>query len=351
MKKTKLKEMYIVRYADDFRIFCRNRKDAENTLISVTKWIEERLKLEVSPEKTGIVNMRKRYSEFLGIKMKVHLKSHTYVLESHMCDKALEKSKMKLVEQIKCMSQPKYNKEKDEIILYNSMVSGIHNYYKMATHISKDCAIMQNSMRLVLHNRMKQQRGSRLVRTGRDLTLFEQNQYGKSLQLRFAKGSGEPIYPIGYIQNVVPKAIKFISTAYSSDGRNQHHDELEIDLAPIRKFSKEHEHDKSIAWEDNVISRYSSQRGKCAVTGRILKDSKDIACHYRCEESIEDKDKYSNLTLILPLVHKLIHSVDNIEIKQLKKQLKLSNNQLAKLNVLRKLLNLPTIGILKLFDD
>lgn len=84
MKKTNLKEMYIVRYADDFRIFCRNRNDANNCYISVKKWIEERLKLEISPEKTKIVNMRKRYSEFLGIKMKVHRKSHKYVVESHM---------------------------------------------------------------------------------------------------------------------------------------------------------------------------------------------------------------------------------------------------------------------------
>ncbi len=31
MRKTKLKEMYIVRYADDFRIFCRTKTEAELT--------------------------------------------------------------------------------------------------------------------------------------------------------------------------------------------------------------------------------------------------------------------------------------------------------------------------------
>lgn len=40
MRNTKLKEMYIVRYADDFRIFCRNRKDAEKVKIAVTKWLK-----------------------------------------------------------------------------------------------------------------------------------------------------------------------------------------------------------------------------------------------------------------------------------------------------------------------
>ncbi len=36
MRKTKLKEMYIVRYADDFRIFCRTKTVAEKTKIAIT---------------------------------------------------------------------------------------------------------------------------------------------------------------------------------------------------------------------------------------------------------------------------------------------------------------------------
>jgi hypothetical protein len=37
MRKTKLKEMYIVRYADDFGIFCRMKTDAERTKIAITQ--------------------------------------------------------------------------------------------------------------------------------------------------------------------------------------------------------------------------------------------------------------------------------------------------------------------------
>lgn len=74
-EETGLKEMYIVRYADDFRIFCRNKEDALRTKEAVTAWITERLRLEVSPEKTRIVNVRKRYSEFLGFKIRVRPKA------------------------------------------------------------------------------------------------------------------------------------------------------------------------------------------------------------------------------------------------------------------------------------
>lgn len=69
MRKTKLKEMYIVRYADDFRIFCRTKTEAELTKIAITQKLQERLKLEVSEEKTKVVNVKKKYSEFLGFKI------------------------------------------------------------------------------------------------------------------------------------------------------------------------------------------------------------------------------------------------------------------------------------------
>ena len=130
MRKTGLKEMYIVRYADDFRIFCRNKEDALRTKEAVTAWITERLRLEVSPEKTRIVNVRKRYSEFLGFKIRVRPKSRKYIVQSHICDKKLELERQKLVEQAKRIARPPEGKRPlDEIRLYNSMVLGIQKLF------------------------------------------------------------------------------------------------------------------------------------------------------------------------------------------------------------------------------
>lgn len=97
MKKTKLKEMWIIRYADDFRIFCRNYKDAEKIRISTTKWLKERLSLDISEEKTRIVDVRKKPMEFLGfsIGVKWNNKLKKYVIQSHINPKALKKKKKK----------------------------------------------------------------------------------------------------------------------------------------------------------------------------------------------------------------------------------------------------------------
>ena len=91
LKKTRLKEMYLVRYADGFKIFCRNRKDAERVKIAVEKWLKERLHLETSPEKSKITNLCKHYSEFLGFKLKLEERPKQKVIVSHMSDKAKRK--------------------------------------------------------------------------------------------------------------------------------------------------------------------------------------------------------------------------------------------------------------------
>ncbi len=42
-----LKEMHMVRYADDFKIFCATRKDADRAYHATKAWLQERLKLEI----------------------------------------------------------------------------------------------------------------------------------------------------------------------------------------------------------------------------------------------------------------------------------------------------------------
>lgn len=178
MKKTDLKEMFIVRYADDFRIFCRTKTQAERTKFAVTQWLSERLRLEVSPEKTRVVNVKRRYSEFLGFKIKVRPKGvkgklkHT--VRSHMCDKALKRAKNKLTEQAKYIAKPRENRtEKQETTLYNQMVEGIQNYYAIATNVNLDARKLNRAAMTVLTNRLGTQKGTRLVNKGRPLTPHE----------------------------------------------------------------------------------------------------------------------------------------------------------------------------------
>ena len=144
LKKSRLKEMYIVRYADDFKIFCRKRSDADKVFIAVKQWLKDRLSLEISEEKSKVVNLKRHYSEFLGFKLKAVRKGGKFVVRSHMSDKAVKCETEKLKEQVRAIEHHKNTEnEIKQIYQYNSIVFGIHNYYRYATDISLDCAAIQ----------------------------------------------------------------------------------------------------------------------------------------------------------------------------------------------------------------
>lgn len=336
MRKTTLKEMFIIRYADDFRILCRDRESAEKAKIAVTQWLLERLKLEVSPEKTRIVHVKRRYMEFLGFKIKMRRKGQKYVVSSHLSDKALSNARNKLVKQAKTIAKPvKDHTEQYEITLYNSMVMGIQNYYRIATCVNLDCSLLHRAVMTIFTNRLRTQKSSRLKKSGRKLTMIEAKLYGKSKMLRFVAGTNEPIYPIKFIQHRHPMAKKRSICNYTEDGRHELHNNLRIDMKLMLSLMKKPLYHRSIEYADNRISLFSAQQGKCAITRKRFLVTDDIHCHHRISRESGGTDEYGNLVLVLTPVHILIHAVNSDVIGKYLCLLKLNSQQLERLNELR----------------
>ena len=348
MRNTRLKEMYIVRYADDFRILCRTREQADRTLIAVTQWLKERLRLDVSPEKTRVVDVRRSYSEFLGFKIRLRKKGKKYVVQSHMCDKAYKKVKASLTKQVGNIKFPRKGRgEAGEVRLFNSMVMGIQNYYQLATDISIDCGDIGRTVNTVLKNRLKSGKTHRLKKEGRDLTKMEIQRYGKSEQLRYIAQSKEPIYPISYVQCKNPMSQRRKVCAYTAAGRSEIHDDLRINTFLLLQLMREPTYSRSTEYADNRISLFSAQWEKCAVTGKKFQCISEIHCHHKKPKGIGGSDKYENLVLVLAPVHELIHAVDEDTIRSYLTALKLDTSQLTKLNKLRTLAKRKPIDLEK----
>ena len=348
MRKTGLKEMYIVRYADDFRILCRTREQADRTLIAVTQWLKERLRLDVSPEKTRVVDVRRSYSEFLGFKIRLRKKGKKYVVQSHMCDKAYKKVKASLTKQVGNIKFPRKGRgEAGEVRLFNSMVMGIQNYYQLATDISIDCGDIGRTVNTVLKNRLKSGKTHRLKKEGRDLTKMEIQRYGKSEQLRYIAQSKEPIYPISYVQCKNPMSQRRKVCAYTAAGRSEIHDDLRINTFLLLQLMRALTYSRSTEYADNRISLFSAQWGKCAVTGKKFQCISEIHCHHKKPKGIGGSDKYENLVLVLAPVHELIHAIDEDTIRSYLTALKLDTSQLTKLNKLRTLAKRKPIDLEK----
>lgn len=233
-KNSNLKECYIVRYADDFKIFCRKRSDAEKIFIATKSWLKERLGLDINPEKSKIVNLKKRYSDFLGFKLKAVKKGKKYTVESHMSDKAAKKVKNQAREMVKRIQLPaNVNEEYKAIGAYNAYVSGVHNYYRFATHISKDMRKISFSTTRTMQNRLRE----RLQKTGDSVPAFIAEKYGKSKQLRFV--SGQALIPIGYIQTKAPLYKHREVNQYTSEGRESIHNHLQkVDMEILHSLMR-----------------------------------------------------------------------------------------------------------------
>lgn len=350
MRTTKQKEMYIVRYADDFRIFCRNKQDCIKTKIAITKWLFERLHLEISEEKTKIVNVKRKYSDFLGFKIGLHPKGVynkkakkseiKWVVKSHISDKQFKRQKEKFVAQAKKIYKPsEYKTEFDEIRHYNSMVLGVQNYYSIATNINADCALLNRAVMTVFTNRLKK----RLRKEGRPLSKSEKEKFGNSKMIRYTVGTGEPIYPIGYTQHQNPIAFNSKVCSYTEKGRSYIHNDLKINTLLMLKLMKSEYQTYSIEYTDNRISLFSAQYGKCAITGKSFIHTSDMHCHHKVPKGLSGTDKYNNLILVNELVHKLIHATNVDTINKLLSVLKLTARQIEKVNSLRQSVKLPLI--------
>ena len=343
---TKLKECYLVRYADDFKIFCKKHSDAVKLFEATKQWLWERLGLEISPEKSKIVNVKRHYSEFLGFKLRVREKgkkpdgSKRYVIEAHVRDKALKKIRARskeIIGQIRRTYDPKM--EYRLIQKYNSYLIGIHNYYCIATHVNLDIHEIAFDVKKSLYNRLKH----RLQRTGSISNRYIQEKYGRSREVQYL--NGHAVVPIAYVQHRVPMDRKIRVNPYTPEGRTEIHKNLAgLNLAVMNHLMNTPAGQKSVEYNDNRIALYVAQKGKCAVSGIAL-DANQVDCHHKKPLSLGGDDSYQNLIIVSDAVHVLIHSSSERTIKKYLNDLQLNSKQLAKLNNLRKLAEMPQITL------
>lgn len=338
MRKTNLKEMHTIRYADDIRILCSNKLDAEKVKDHAIKWLGQRLKLEISKEKTRVVNLNKQYGEFLGIKIRTKRKGNKRVVVSHMCDKAIRKVKTSLKEQIIVLEHSGSKaKFETELAKYNSIVRGVHNYYSMAINITEDCQEIHNSIYKSLYNRLHPEIGRSIPKTYADYKNYKNCR-------RFAIVQGRYMLPISYCSHRQTLGSKKNACIYTKEGRKTKHDDLTFNNKYLlSELSENPITNRSIEYNDNRLSLFSAQRGKCAITGYEFLAIEEVHCHHKTPRKNGGKDNYQNLILVLPDVHKLIHAKREQTILKYLKILDLNNEQLEKVNKLRIKAELPMI--------
>lgn len=349
LRRTRLKEATCVRYADDFKIFTNTYQSAIKLFHATENWLKNRLGLDISPEKSKVINLKERYSEFLGFKLKVIRRGKRsngqpkYVVESHVRDKSLAKIKPNLKRLIYDIEYPSQGKrtEYSAICRYNAYIMGIHEYYQLATKVCDDftpfALSVHKSLKARLRERVKTAKQVRKKKTPCVISPVIKERYGRSKQMRFV--AGHAIVPIGFIRHKPPKSMKRVINSYTLEGRAEIHKNLgKVDMTVLHYLMRNPVAYRSIEYNDNRLSLYSAQMGKCAVTGEMMLIG-DIHCHHKTPKHLGGTDKYQNLVLVRKDVHRLIHATNPNIIAKYMEILNLDSKQEKTLNKLRSLVH------------
>ncbi|WP_231512622.1 MULTISPECIES: HNH endonuclease [unclassified Bacillus (in: firmicutes)] len=272
--------------------------------------------------------------------MKLIPKGSRWIVKSHMCDKAKQRTKDNLKELINGIRYDSgTNDQQRKVALYNSTVIGLHQYFRIATMISQDMGNIAYEVNACLKDhRMKR----RVKKIGHISSEFIRKEYGISKQMRFV--STDPFLPIGFIKHKSPMMKRNIVNAYTKEGRLEIHKNLTtVNITTMRFLMENPVRNRSVEYNDNRIALFSGQRGKCRVTGNELNPN-SIHCHHIIPRTMGGTDEYKNLCLIDREIHILLHAVDEETISRYI-QLIPNKQSLNKLNTLRKKMEFDEITI------
>lgn len=325
LKKSNLKEMYIIRYCDDFKILCRTAKDAQKTFVAVRQWLKERLSLEINTDKSKVVNMRKNHSEFLGFKIKIKPKKKGMVMKSHINDKSKSRIKKELKERVK---QIKKSPTAQNCKRYNATILGMQNYYNLASNCSLDFSEINYSVRKNLFNKTKNIRQKNGV-----ITKSYNKLYGR-YNFKVVTIANVTLFPIAGVKMRISKKFNPGICLYTEEGRDVIHSKLHMDLNKGIEYLLENPDKKeNVAVNDMRLSLFSGQQGKSYITGIPLK-LREIKIHRKFPEK---GDEYNNLVLINCNESDLIYENNMNLVTKIVSEINLSSKGYNKLMNLRKL--------------
>ena len=331
-KHTRLKSGFIVRYADDFKIMCSTYEEAQRFYHSTVDFLNKRLKLEISPEKSKVVNLKKNSSDFLGFKIKVIPKGktkHGYVAKTDMNQKALKKAKTNLKLKVKDIVR---HTTTFQIARYNLAVMGMQNYYCVATNIYNN--LTEVSYALLPTTRVRFKKIAKLIPFETTSQDFQMKTTGIRPQTKIIMIADTPLLPINGVKHKNPLNFSQDICNFTEHGRSRIHEEIAlVTKGEIRILLEYKDPTKSVEFNDNRIAVFIAQQGNCYITNRRHSPT-DMVCIYK-NITETDRDKYQNLVFVEIPISKAILTESVQQAKMWLMNYGLSSQQKKKLNKIR----------------
>ena len=334
-KRTHLKEGYLVRYADDFKILCRDWKTAERWYHAVKLFLKERLKLDISPEKSKIINLRKHESSFLGFTIRANRKGKKRVAHTFVRAEKIQKIKAEAKKRIEILrSSPTVQ----NALRFNSFVLGLHNYFNRATHVNLAFSRLAYEIRAMMYNRLKPI--GKYAHPSNPPPTYKKFY---SVGFKTYKIAGIHLFPLANVQTKNVISFTQSRTPFTVEGRSQIYKNLHKNVRQeLVLLMESNIPTRSVDYMDNRISRYSMKNGNCEITGSFL-HAQDVHCHHFIPVQLGGSDKFHNLRILHKDVHKIIHMTDTVKMNTLMKNLDITEPMLQKINKYREKCDLESV--------
>nr|WP_100897697.1 reverse transcriptase domain-containing protein [Nostoc flagelliforme] len=280
----------IVRYADDFVVFCETKEDAEKSVIILNSWMKDR-GLTLSEEKTKIVHLTQGF-DFLGFNIRQYPVSNTKT-----GFKLLIKPSKQTMQNVRNKLRQVWLEFKSQNVEYlinklNPIIRGIANYLRIG--VSSEAFHHLDSW---MHTREKRY-ANRMHPNKSDK--WRQKRYWGRLNLdrmdNWVFGNKESNnYLLKFMWFSIERHTQIIGTSSPDDPE-------------LRQYWTKRERSKSIALEPSNQKIAKRQNYLCPVCYESLFNGETLHRHHITPRHQNGKNYIANLQLVHYYCHQQIHS-------------------------------------------
>lgn len=334
LKKTNLIPCYLIRYADDWVIVTNSKKNAEKLTLKIQKFLSEKLKLTLSTEKTKITNIRKRHITFLGYDYKkVKGNGKFGWISRSRPNKERFLNKIKEIKKDIYMIRKRDTTEKkiNDLILVNSKIRGILNYYKCATWISVEAKKYSRVLSYAGWNSLAPI-GAKWVPANQVDNLRSVHEKYTTAIPTLEYGDNKikiGLTNLSFIRWEQAKLKRVKETPYTEEGR-QIYFKRTLKKQPLHRADEllKHRLSHAIAYSNRIASKakynfeymmnscyaFNRDKGKCRICKEFLLPEDTHTHHIYPKLPLDKVNRVSNLASVHKSCHKLIHGDINLNL-------------------------------------
>ena len=147
LKKSNMKQAYLIRYADDWVLLTDSKENALFWLNKCAEFMDKRLDLELSRTKTCITNICKKNVKFLNIDIKLFKRKGNWYCRTRPNEEKLVKKISSIQKSMSSISRASdLDNAIHELNIVNSKIRGLINYYECCSEVNKTLTKYSNSI-------------------------------------------------------------------------------------------------------------------------------------------------------------------------------------------------------------